>query len=196
MKIKLPKEIHYYYEITPKSRGDRLLYCIPKSLLIEMVQQNQVEKSILEDYPLGVDIKVNNEHFEEYQNLYGMQFIIDPRIIYQAFQVLASRWRKDSPKLGVIRKKFLEDIAKQIKNMISEQPLEFPSVTDKFSNYKKQKRTFKTLKTIENRLKRDFKELKIEGFDPDIPILEQSFTNVRMSKGYESKSLISKIQKK
>lgn len=196
MKIKLPKEIHYYYEITPKSRGDRLLYCIPKSLLIEMVQQNQVEKSILEDYPLGVDIKVNNEHFEEYQNLYGMQFIIDPRIIYQAFQVFKSRWKKDSPKTGIIEKEFLEDIANQIKNKISDQPLEFPSVPDKLSNYRRQKRTFKTLQTVENRLKRDFKELKIRRFDPDIPIQEQSFTKVKMSKGSEPLSFFSKVQKK
>lgn len=196
MKIELPTEIHYYYEITPKSKRDRLLYCIPKSLLAEMVQQEQVNKTILVDYPLGVDIKVSNDHFEEYHNLYGMQFEIDPRIIYQAFLVLKSRWKKDSPKLGIIRKFFLEDIARQIDNKISEQPLEFPSVTDKLSKYQKKKRTFKILKTVENRLKRDFKELKIKRFDPDTPIQEQSFTKVKMSKGSEPLSFLSEVQKK
>ena len=196
MKIKLPKEIHYYYEITPKSKGDRLLYCIPKSKLEDMKQQEQVKESITVDYPLGVDIKVSMEHFEEYQNLYGMHFDLDPRIIYQAFQVLKSRWKKDYPKTGFIEKEFLENIANQIKNKIGEQPLEFPSVTDKLSNHRRQKRTFKTLQTVKNRLKKDFKELKIRRFDPDIPIQEQSFTKVKMSKGSEPLSFFSKVQKK
>lgn len=196
MKIKLPKEIHYYYEITPKSRGDRLLYCIPKSKLEEMMREGQVKESITLDYPLGVDIKVSMEHFEEYQNLYGMHFDIDPRIIYQAFQVLKSRWKKDYPKTGYLEKEFLEDIAYQIKNKISDQPLEFPLVTDKLSNYRRQKRTFKILKTVENRLKRDFNELQIRKFDPDVPIQEQAFTKVKMSRGSEPLSFFSKVQKK
>ncbi len=183
MPIKLPQEITYFYEITMVM--DRLYYCIPKKQLHSMVSQGKVWENIIEDYPDGVDIKVSPIQFKEFEECFGMTFNMEPQLIWKAFQFVKSKIRKKHFGTGFIKRRFLEDIAKQIQSDFDQIMVKPPKVDLKPAAIKDQKRVQRKMRLSERRLDKRLKQQSIIDIDPKKPIIEQSFSRIKMSKGDE-----------
>lgn len=183
MPIKLPTEITYFYEITGIT--DRLYYCIPINELQSMVTNGLVSKSIIEDYPDGVDIKVSPLQFKEFQDLYEMTLDIEPQLIWKAFQLIKSKIRKKHLGTGFIKRVFLENTVKEIQADFKEIMLPRPKVDKRPAAIKSQKRVQHRMRISERRLNRKLKQLSIEDIDPKKTIVEQSFAEIKMTKGDE-----------
>ncbi len=194
MPIKLPVEIAYFYEISQVT--DRLLYCIPKEQLQSMVEQGKVQENILDDYPDGVDIKVSPIQFKEFHDNYGLNFDMDPKIIWEAFQFVKSKMEKKYFGTGFIQKKYLEDVTKQIKSDYDQIISEPEKIDLSPAAIKKQKRIQQEMRLSKRRLDKKLKRLPLKDMDSNKSIKEQSFTQVKMSKGDEPFYFLSRYNHK
>lgn len=64
-KISIPKQRSYFLA-SPNER-DRLLCWIPPEEYEQMVQGGQIPQRVVDDYPLGLELEVSREDFDEFQ---------------------------------------------------------------------------------------------------------------------------------
>jgi hypothetical protein len=77
MAIPLPDEMVLYYESPDKL--ERLLCWIPFKELERLVNESKVKPSILEDYPDGLDIEINEKEMKRFKELYDLHLGIEPQ---------------------------------------------------------------------------------------------------------------------
>ncbi len=192
MPIKLPQEITYFYEITMVA--DRLYYCIPKKQLHLMVKQGKVQEKIIEDYPDGVDIKVSPIQFKEFQECYGMTFKMEPQLIWKAFQFIKTKMKKKYFGTGFIKRRFLEELAKQIQSDYYQVMIKRPKVDLEPIAFINQKRVQRKMQLSKKRLDIKLKQLSIKDINPKKSIIEQSFSRIKMSKGDDPFDFLSRYK--
>ncbi len=192
MPIKLPQEITYFYEITMVA--DRLYYCIPKKQLHLMVKQGKVQENLIEDYPDGVDIKVSPIQFKEFQECYGMAFKMESQLIWKAFQFIKTKMKKKYFGTGFIKRRFLEDLAKQIQSDYYQVMIKRPEVDLEPIAFINQKRVQRKMQLSKKRLDIKLKQLSIKDINPEKSIIEQFFSRIKMSKGDEPFDFLSRYK--
>ena len=197
MPIKLPVEVAFYYEAT--DIRDRLLLCIPIAILVRMVENGEADKSILEDNPDGIDIKVSGSHFEELYRKYSLILPDNPEGLVNAFKFLRQHTRnRKFPKTGFIHKNYLIELWNYLQENLE---YRFWGSIDEdgftlIDNTKSQKGILKRKYRRDNELNQNFKKLTLPDYDPKKSIKEQSFSIIKMSDGEEPFSYISKIKQK
>ena len=197
MPIKLPVEVAFYYEAT--HIRDRLLLCIPKAILKLMVENEEADKSILENYPDGIDIKVSSVHFEELQKKYNLHLPDNPEELVNAFKFLRYQTKnRKFPKTGFIQKNYLLQLSEYLRDNLDYRDRDILE-EDEFAlidNTKSQKGILMRKYKRDVDMNRSFKKLELSQFDLKKSIKEQSFSKIKMSDGEEPFSYISKIKQK
>lgn len=194
MKMELPEEATYYYECTGKKT--RLLYWIPKNVLKDMVNKGEAKKAILRDYPLGLDIKVSQDVFDEFRKKYGLVLDVVPEDVWKAFRSL---WLKDKKSFwgsGNIKKSFLEGLAKKIhKDMEGFKP-PLPSTKERPESAKQRKKAFTSQTKIDQDTDEFLEKFKVPHFKKKKPVAEQTFSRVKMTKGVDPFKVFNALQKR
>ena len=188
MAISIPTEPVYYYEC---SYGKfRLTYFIPVEVLKKLASQNKIKRSVLKDFPDGVDLDCTRPDFLEFEKTYGYKPSHKPKSLRRTFLAMYSstkNWKKFVGS-GYIQAKALESHVKQVEKTLEEKKVSqsfFPTVNRTASSKDKQKVVAKRLnmnKKIESTLHR----MKMEGMDKSHSMKNQKFKKIKMDKGKES----------
>ena len=95
MPIKSPNERVYYYEC---SYGTfRLTYYIPYGDLEKLSKEGKISEQALEDFPDGVDLRVGETDYMDFQKSYGYRPEVDPELAKSLFYTIYSstkNWTK------------------------------------------------------------------------------------------------------
>ena len=95
MSVKSPKERVYYYEC---SYGKfRLTYFIPYGELEKLSKEGIIKKQVLEDFPDGVDLRVGETDYKDFEESYGYGPEVDPEVARSTFFTILSstrNWKK------------------------------------------------------------------------------------------------------
>jgi hypothetical protein len=113
MAISVPDERVYYYDES-QEKEPVLLCWFPKKVLEKEILKNNVDSQILVDYPDGLDLEVNLEEFDLFNNKYGLRFDYDPDEIVLTFEALQSSKKVETDK--VIQAEALERVIKETKS--------------------------------------------------------------------------------
>jgi hypothetical protein len=120
MTISLPEEIVYYYQSPEKK--DRLLCWIPRNELERLVKEskNLINKQILDDFPHGLDIEVNDVDLKYYEEKYNLKLGINLTDVREAFDFV----QKQTKESGIESSNFvnfsmLNEIAETKKKMFN-----------------------------------------------------------------------------
>lgn len=120
MVTRSPSERAYYYEC---SYGKyRLSLHIPYSELVSLNLQDKIDPRVLEDYPDGVDLRVGETDYNDFQLIYGFRPESDPETVRSQFYAVYSStkdWRKFHGS-GLISAKDLDDMVNGIKERVKE----------------------------------------------------------------------------
>ncbi len=107
--VRSPKESVYYYEC---SYGNfRLTYFIPFDELARLDKIGKINKQVLEDFPDGVDLRVGETDYVDFQKSYGYRPEVNPEAAKNAFYSILSTtkdWR-DFRGSGIIPAKDVEN---------------------------------------------------------------------------------------
>ena len=106
MAIRIPTE-RTYYQSSP-TEPDYLLCWIPKEELKEMVMNGQANRDVLENYPYGLEIEVDEEALQEAE----IDLKISPEKIHKAYALLRRQGLLDDS--GYVQGAALESFAKHI----------------------------------------------------------------------------------
>ena len=193
MPIQVPKERAYYYELT--SVGESLLYWLPREDLRKFVKNQNVNKSILIDYPDGVDIGVSEEALKEFKDMYNLDLGIEPTAIWDAFHTLAVQTEQPLPRTGFIKRKFLEKLAKRVEPGIVESPF-LKAEWEKVTKTRQAKKRLAKKMNFHKKIRSYLKKFDIEDANLQRQIKSQAFLKTRMKKGEEPSAVFSKLQQK
>lgn len=95
MPVKSPKERIFYYEC---SYGKfRLTYFIPYDELEKLATEGKIKKTVLEDFPDGVDLRVGETDYMDFKKSYGYRPEVDPEVAKSVFYSIFSttkNWKK------------------------------------------------------------------------------------------------------
>ena len=192
MQISVPLEPTYYYEITGK--GKRLLYWIPGDVLKSMVAQGRANKSILQDFPDGVDIKVTKEDFADFERKYGLKLGVDPEAVWNAFIALALMDEAKYRGVGYIQQSMLEPIADEVQEELEKRGLaEQVVIPDTADSWQRKKLFIEQVKQDREKtsLLKKFHPRKIRAKKR---VFEQLTGKIKMTKGEKPFKVFSAIQ--
>lgn len=118
MSTKSPKERIYYYEC---SYGEfRLTYFIPHSELKKLPIKTQIKKKLLKEYPDGIDLRVEETDYSDFEKSYGYRPKPDPEVAKKTFFTMFSKTKnwKEFIGSGLISAEVLEEQRKAIKKNV------------------------------------------------------------------------------
>ncbi len=107
--IKVPEERAYFYELS--NLQNKLICWIPLNELKQLVKNKNVNKSILVDYPAGLDVEVYKKSFEEFKKNYNLVFAATADALWEAFYNLIKNNKESISKTGYLNAKQLENDA-------------------------------------------------------------------------------------
>ena len=192
MKISIPKEPTYYYEITGK--GKRLLYWIPGDVLKSMVAQGRADKSILMDFPDGVDVKVTKDDFADFERKYALKLNVDPEAVWNAFIALSFKDEAKYRGVGYIPRSLLEPIADEVQGELEKRGLaEQVAIPDTADGWQRKKLFIAQVKQEleKTSLLQEYRPKKMKDKEP---IFEQMTGAIKMTKGEKPFKVFSAIQ--
>lgn len=195
MPIKLPKEESYFFEITRVTA--RLLYCIPKNRLHQMVEDQHLNQKIIEHYPDGIDMKVSRLHFDEMKKRYGLTIDIDPTLIWTAYWLIREKITVPYYGTGFIKRQFLEDLANRIRTYTTGEEREVlePDQPEGLSAYEEKLRQTE-IREAREALRKKLLKLRIKEINPEKALNEQPFSQVKMTKGDDPLAFLSSYKQK
>lgn len=185
MAIEAPNENVYYYEC---SNGRfRLSYFIPPGQLKKLSKQGRISPNAVEDFPDGVDIGCIEADFEEFEKSYDYKIPLDPKALRNAFLAILSsthKWEKFRGS-GFIPAADLELHINKVDNALSkaaktQKKIELPP--DKLS-LKQLHRKWRQQADQEEQTDKVLHQLKVKGIDSKRSMAEQSFSEIKMTKG-------------
>ncbi len=89
--VRSPKDNVYYYEV---SYGNfRLTYFIPFDELRRLCEVGKIQKQVLEDFPDGVDLRVGETDYADFEKSYGYRPETNPEVAKNAFYAIFSATR-------------------------------------------------------------------------------------------------------
>ena len=201
MAIRIPKQTAYYYEASYQEF--RLTYFMPIDFLNRLVGTNDINKSVVLDFPDGVDLGCTEADFAEFEKHYGYRPPNDPEALQRAFYTIMSSTKgwKDIQHSGLIEASELEKTMAWIEERLqSEENITVPTnVTSSQPDSKAIPQSKIILMERENRNQRrllDFLE-KTDPFsvDPDKPLDHQSFSNVEMDGDRTENDVFTKLHR-
>jgi hypothetical protein len=208
MTIKSPNERVYYYEC---SYGKfRLIYHIPPSELEKLSKQNKIEKQVLEDYPDGLDLRVEETDYKDLGTTYGYRPEVDPETAKKLFYMIYSAtkdWKKNTA-TGLIAAKDIENKILDLEKNVRERLLSSlkktgllttPIKKDKESPHKElkhyrmaRKTQFKKQKELDNHLRKHVPKI----IDPKQTLQNQRLSKIEWTEGENIKDILTKTQQK
>ena len=192
MQISVPKEPTYYYEITGK--GKRLLYWIPGDILKSMVAQGRANKSILQDFPDGVDIKVTKEDFADFERKYALKLDVDPEAVWNAFVSLSFKDEAKYRGVGYIQRSMLEPIADEVQGELEKRGLAEQVVIPDTVDTWQRKKLFIAQVNQDRKKTSLLKEYRPSKIKAKKPVFEQLTGEIKMTKGEKPFKVFSAIQ--
>ena len=207
MPIKTPDETVYFYE---NSYGKfRLTYFIPYSELVKLNKNNKIEKQVLEDFPDGVDLRVEEIDYKNFKERYGYRSKVEPETAKQLFFTFLSStkdWKKNRG-TGLIPARELDQ--RITHTTILQTPketmkIEIPvtrKVDEKkiFQTEKKEMKRYRTARKNQIKEQKEIetllKKFKPQEIDPSKTLQMQQFT-IRYTEGESIEDVFSRIQHK
>jgi len=219
MPVKSPKERVYYYEC---SYGKfRLTYSIPKGELEKLAREDKIEKQVLDDFPDGVDLRVGETDYMDFEKSYGYRPEVDPEVAKKVFYSIFSatkNWKKFVGS-GIIPAKDLEGRINDIE-IVDEEKLSFSDFVKTsrettepkllisrgrpeerlhrlekadLKRYRKfRKREAKVQKAVNEFLR----TVRPKGVDPKKTLRKQRFSKLQWTKGDSIEDVVARIQHK
>jgi hypothetical protein len=197
MAIRSPKEAVYYYEA---SNGEfRLVYYIPPEELDRLFQDGSVQKTVLEDYPDGVDLNVTRPDFDELQERYGYRPDNDPEELRRAFFAMLSSTRdwQTFRGSGFIPAADLEPLAKTVENSLQQEDL-LPEEIDPSVAFSLPDRRAQSARQAvqQERMVEHLEQMEVKGINPGLTLREQRFRPIEMQEGKSAEEVFTKLQRK
>jgi len=192
MKISVPKEPTYYYEITGK--GKRLLYWIPGDTLKSMVAQGRANESILKDFPDGVDVKVTKEDFADFGTKYGLKLDVDPEAAWNAFLSLSFKDEAKYRGVGYIPQSMLDSIADDVQGELEKRGLAEQVVIPDTADSRQRRKLFITQVKQDQQKTKLLKKYRPKKIKSHTSVFEQLTGEIEMTKGDEPIKVFSAIQ--
>lgn len=221
MPIISPDERVYYYEC---SYGDfRLTYFIPYSDLEKLSKEGDIQKQVLEDFPDGVDLRVGEVDYRDFEESYGYRHNVGPEVALNAFSTIyasTKNWKQFRGS-GIIPAKDLEgQIAEIEKRVKDEKDLLFvdflktprekikPKIPKimKVDDYvipqtdKKELERYRRNRSKQSKEQRAvdkyLKKIKPRRINPKQTLQKQRFSEIKWTKGDELEKVFARIQHK
>jgi hypothetical protein len=114
--MEAPDRCVYFYETTRD--GFRLFYCIPPQELRHMTLLRRAQRSVLRDYPDGIDLGVSPDEFDAFRTRYRLNLPKDPRSLSCAFAAIWLQGKKPFPATGYLEAQFLNTLARRLRMSI------------------------------------------------------------------------------
>jgi hypothetical protein len=181
----------YYYEHSPRANSFRLLYCIPRSELERRVKAKSLKKSILTDYPAGVDMRVETQEFNEFRSRYGLSLPFEAFHIWHAFDAVRLQVKGGMQPTGYLKRSFLDRLARDIVRALSKAPV-WPSLDMEARGAEK----LRELGEYDARMTEFLKSFPIRGLKTGARIEDQPFSRIKMSGTVPVTRVFSRLQAK
>jgi hypothetical protein len=205
MSIISPDERVYYYEC---SYGKyRLTLFIPHSELIQLTKENKINKQVLNDFPDGVDLRVGETDYRDFNETYDYRPETDPQVaekIFYTFLSSTKNWKQFRGSGLIPAKEIDQKTPQRLLAPKKTKSLEIPS-TRKISDKKilqtdkkelqRHRRARKTQQKKQNQLENLLIKAKPKKIDPTKTIQNQKFS-IKYTKGESIEKIFSRIQHK
>ncbi len=198
MAIETPNENVYYYEC---SNGRfRLSYFIPPGQLKKLSKQGRISPKAVEDFPDGVDIGCIEADFEEFEKSYDYKIPLDPKALRNAFLAILSsthKW-KEFRGTGFIPAADLERHIKKVDGALlraKKTKREIKPPPDQLS-LKQLHQKRRQQADQQKRMDKVLHQLKVKGIDSKKSIAEQSFSEIKKTKGMRAGDVFFRLHQK
>lgn len=217
MSVRSPKESVYYYEC---SYGRfRLTYSISRSALEKLVEDGEIKKKVLDDFPDGVDLKVGETEYKDFKESYGYRPEVDPEVAKKMFYSILTHTKdwKNFLGSGLIPAKDLKDRIDDIE-IVDEEAVSFsdfvltsrkvteeklPSARIMPERVRREKVDLKGSRKLRkseakvHRALNDFlQNVRPEGVDPKKTLGKQKFSELEYTEGDRIERVLARIQHK
>jgi len=198
MAIKTPNENVYYYEC---SNGRfRLSYFIPPGQLKKLSKEGRISPKAVKDFPDGVDIGCIEADFEEFEKSYDYKIPLDPKALRNAFLAILSsthKW-KEFRGSGFIPAADLELHIKKVDDALlraakTKKKVKLPP--DQLS-LKQLHQKWRQQAVQQKQMDKVLHELQVKGIDPKRAITQQSFSDIKMTKGTRAEDVFFRLHQK
>jgi hypothetical protein len=195
MKLSVPINRAYYFEITPRSV--RLIYFVPRKELSALVRQRVLREEALQDFPYGLEVEVSDSEFRLVHEEYGFVTPLPPRLVWFAFRGFWIHSNKRDPaRSGVLDARRLEAYARELQPEIDEferearrlgvsETREIETSTDRQAE---QPPVWSELRDAVLRC------IRPRDANPQLPLDQQEWSKVRMSRGRSAAEVFSIIE--
>jgi len=183
--ISLPVEPVYYYECS--AGAFRLTYFIPPEELLNLVAEERIRPSVVEEFPDGVDLDCTAPDFAEFEERFGYRPEADPDALQAAFFAMLSStrdWQRFRG-TGLLPKADLERLLDPVAVELEREGLE-PSGRPDESLHRplvERRRTRVAHVRNEARKRRTLERMKVREVDSRRDIRQQAFSEIRRSPG-------------
>jgi hypothetical protein len=217
MSVRSPKECVYYYECSYGSF--RLTYSIPKSELKRLVEEGQIKKQVLDDFPDGVDLRVGETNYRDFKESYGYRPEVDPEVAKKIFYSILTNTKdwKNFLGSGLIPAKDLKERIADIE-IVDEEAASFSDfvltsrkiteeklpparmMPERVRREKVDLKGSRKLKKSEAKVQKalnDFlQNVRPEGVDPKKTLRRQKFSKLEYTEGDSIEKVFARIQHK
>ena len=198
MAIASPNQNVYYYEC---SNGRfRLSYFIPPGQLEKLCREGRISLKVLEDFPDGVDVGCIETDFKEFEKSYDYKIPLDPKALRNAFLAILSsthEWEK-SRGSGFIPAADLERHLKKVDSALvraKKIPREIKPPSEKMS-LKKVRQRWHQQAVLQEETDKILHRLQVTGINPKKSITQQSFSDIKMTKGTRAEDVFIRLHQK
>jgi hypothetical protein len=221
MPVKSPKERVYYYEC---SYGKfRITYFVPFNELEKLSKKGKIKKQVLNDFPDGVDLRVEEKDYIDFEDSYDYRPELDPEVAKSIFFAILSSTKdwKEFRGSGIIPSRDLEaknaDIEKSVRTDKDQSFSDFikaprEKIKPKLPRVREVKaegiyrtsevdlkryRQMRKKRSEEQKVVDEFLEkIQPQGIDPTQTLQNQKFSKMQWTKGDKIEDVVARIEHK
>ena len=187
MVVSLPQHPCYYYECSNGSF--RLTYFIPPAVLKSLSSKGNISRTVLEDFPDGVDLDCTEPDFADFYEQYKFRPEDSPESLCNAFFAIFStthNWTKFRG-TGFICAEQIESILIDVDATVRKTMAAKSEATQPEPTLKERRRRIRQRATQQTRVESSLEKWKVEGVNPKKKLHEQDFTPVQQFPAWSTK---------
>ncbi len=195
MSIEVPDEQVYYYECSAGSF--RLVCFIPFAELQSLAAAERIKEEALRDFPDGLDLDCTEPDFAEFEKSYGYRHPHEAEELRRAFLALFSStkgWQKFQGS-GFLAATVLEATLDPVETAVRETAEVSERATRALAAEPDRREVTRQRAAQRSVLREALVELEVEGVDPSKSLREQSFREIKMSKGEPAPQFYARLQR-
>lgn len=199
MSVETPTIPAYYFECS--FGKTRLTYFIPPAHLKQMVADDKIRSSVLEDFPDGVDLDCTEADFEDFNACYGFRPDFNAQLLRDSFFSMYSTTRdwKSFHGTGFVKADEVERNVTTVRSKLASEDL-MPATTIKSvglgSDFVERRNRFQEQMQKQVKIDEVLINLQVSEVDANKSIRQQPFAQVPMSGEKPAAEVFQKLHQK